>query len=418
MKIITEKQASKILQRNYIQDNLVQERVAEILKKVKLKKNKAIFEYTSLFDKTKLNSSNIQVSKKEIQQAYKLVSKKELNAIKFALKNISKFQKEILPKKWIKDFGNGVKLGQLVNPLDSVGCYVPAGSFPLPSSALMNIVPAKIAGVKEIIVCTPAKNNLLNPYLIVACDLAGATKIFKIGGAQAIAAMAFGTESIPKVNKITGPGNAYVTEAKKQVFGETGIDMLAGPTEVMIIARKGNPAFIAADLLAQAEHDFNAKAILLTDSINLAKEVRSEVKKQLKKLKTKKIALKALKNSAIIQVKSINNAFRIANAFAPEHLELIGLEKKYLSKVRNAGAVFFGEFSCESLGDYCSGINHILPTGCYAKVRAGLSVLDFVKTPSIQIVSKKGLNYLSNSAETLAGIEGLEAHKKAVEVRK
>ncbi len=417
MRLISEDQAFKFLRRACVGDVSVRDKVSEILERVRLEGDKALFEYSNLFDNSVLDSNTIRVSRAEIKRAYDLVSEGELNAIKFALKNIQRFQRELFPKNWIKSFGNGVRLGQLVRPLDSVGCYVPAGSFPLLSSALMSIVPAKIAGVREIIVCTPARNNFVSSYLIVACDLAGATKIFKVGGAQAIAGMAFGTESIPRVDKIVGPGNVFVTEAKKQVFGVCGVDMLAGPTEVMIIASRGNPKFIAADLLAQAEHDFNARAFFLTDSVKLAKQVQLQVRKQLKKLKTKEIVSKALEKSAIILVNSLSTAFKLVNDFAPEHLELIGLDRKYLGLVRNAGAVFFGGFSCESLGDYCSGVNHILPTGGYARVRGGLSVLDFVKFLSIQIVSRKGLNYLSSSAKILAGIEGLDAHKKAVEVR-
>ena len=420
MKIIyNESAANKYLQRNYAIDKSIQNSVTKILSKVKAKGDSALFEYTKQFDKTDLSKQALQVTKEEIKSAYKLLSQTDISAIKTALNNIKKFQKSVFCMEWTRQDVNGVTLGQLVRPLERVGVYVPAGRYPLPSSALMGITPAKVAGVKEIVVCIPPKPSGVDPYCIVAADLAGADKIFKVGGAQAIAAMAFGTKTIPKVDKIVGPGNVYVTEAKRQVFGVCGIDMLAGPSEVMVIAKSGNPKFIAADLLAQAEHDVNSKAILLATSKRLAKEVSAEVKKQLVELTNPETAREAIKkNSAIIVVNSLDKAFELANKFAPEHLELIDLGKSSLKKLVNAGAVFFGEYSCETLGDYCSGTNHILPTGGYAKVRGGLSVLDFVKTPSIQIVSKRGLLSLSKTAERLAEIEGLEAHKRAVEIRR
>ena len=281
----------------------------------------------------------------------------------------------------------------------------------------MTVVPAKVAGVKEVVICSPAKED--NYAMYAAADIAGADKIYRIGGAQAIAAMAYGTESVKKVDKIVGPGNIFVTAAKKLVYGDVGIDFLAGPSEVLILAEYGNPTFIAADMLAQAEHDRMASAVLVTTDEKLAKSVEKELNRQLKELNPKSFAVESLrKYGAIVIADDIDSAIEMANEFAPEHLEIIAKDKsKVIKKLNNFGALFIGEYSPEAAGDYVTGPNHVLPTGGVAKFRAGLSVMDFVKMPTVQELSKDGLKSLRGAIEKIASVEGLEAHKKSVEKR-
>lgn len=394
--------------------DLVLNLVLPIINDVKTKGDKALFDYTKKFDKVLLNNKTIKVTKEEIKKAYKKIDKKTISALRKAAKNIERYAKLQLPKEWSKEVERGITVGQIVRPLDRVGCYVPCGSFPLPSTVLMTAIPAKVAGVKKIVICTPPGRN--NESILVAADIVGVKEIYKVGGAQAIAAMAYGTESIAKVDKIVGPGNIYVTAAKKLVYGDVGIDFIAGPSEIMIVADKGNAGFIAADMLSQAEHDKLASAILVTTNKKLSLEVENQLKIQLKRLKTKKIAEESLdKYGAIIIAKSIDEAFRIVNDLAPEHLEI--MNDKWLSKVKNAGAIFLGEYSVEAAGDYCSGPNHVLPTKGFAKARAGLSVLDFVKMPTVQKLTKEGLKSIGDAIIKLADTEGLEAHKKSVEIR-
>jgi len=388
--------------------------VDKIIEDVKNNGDAAIRYYTKRFDKISLNS--FLVTKQEAKQAYKQVGKETIKALKFAKKNIEFFAKQQL--KQLKDFevrNNGVILGQRVIPIEKIGVYVPGGNYTLPSTALMCIVPAKLAGVKEIIACSPK----IKPETIVAADIAGADKIFKIGGAQAIAAMAYGTKQIPKADKIVGPGNVYVTAAKKAVYGVCGIDFLAGPSEVMIIADEtANPEFIAADLLAQAEHDINAKTCLVATSRKLAKKVNEQIKIQLPRLKTKIIAELSLKNMNTIIVKNLNEAINIANEKSPEHLELqIKNPKNIMRKLKNYGSLFIGENTAEVFGDYCSGTNHVLPTNGGARFTSGLSVRDFIKLQTYQKVELKGVKSLSNIAIQFSKIEGLEAHKKSVKIR-
>lgn len=388
--------------------------VKKIIKDVKKNGDKAVSKYTSLFDGVKLK--NFKVSKKEIRVAYKEIDKKTVTALEKAASNIKNFAKEQL--KQFKDFEyrkNGIILGQKIIPLDRVGVYVPGGRYPLPSTALMCIVPARVVGVKNIIVCSPK----IKPITIVAADLAGADAIYRVGGVQAIAAMAYGTKSIPKVDKIVGPGNIYVTAAKKEIFGDCGIDLLAGPSEVLIIADQfANPKFVAADLLAQAEHDIDAKITLVSNSPRLIKGAEKELKSQLSKIATKKIAKKSLKKRKTIKVKNIEEAIKIANKIAPEHLELqVKNPKKYLNQLKNYGSLFLGEYSGVVFGDYCSGTNHVLPTGETARYTGGLSVKDFVKILTYQQVSKKGAKNLAKIAEKLASVEGLNAHQRSAEIR-
>lgn len=388
--------------------------VKKILNDVRKYGDKAIKKYTGKYDKVKLKK--LEISNKEIQEVYKQVDRESIQAIKKAAENIEFFTKKQMS--CFKNFEtekNGVVLGQKIIPIERVGCYVPGGRYPLPSSALMSIIPAKVAGVKEITVCSPK----IKPITIVAADIAGADRIFNIGGVQAIGAMAYGTESVPKVDKIVGPGNKYVTAAKKEVYGVVGIDFIAGPSEALIIADEtADVEFIAADLLAQAEHDPNSKIGLITNSRKLAEKVNTQLKVQLSNLKTKNIAKLSLENGMIIIVKNLEESIKIANKKAPEHLEFQVKNPKWLiKKLRNYGSLFIGNYSAEVFGDYCSGTNHILPTNGAAKYTGGLSVKDFVKIVTYQKIEKKAIKNLVKITSKLAGLEGLDAHKKSAEIR-
>lgn len=388
-------------------------KIKKILKDIKTNGDNALIKYNTLFDNN--SSKKFELTKREIKEAYKKVDKETIKALKYAAKNIKFFAKAQMNQlnnfELETSFG---KIGQRVIPLQRVGCYVPGGNYPLPSTALMTVVPAKVAGVKEIIVCSPK----ISSVVIVAADIAKANRIFNIGGVQAIGAMAYGTKQVPKVDKIVGPGNKYVTEAKRQVFGEVGIDFIAGPSEVLIIADKNGKAdLIAADLLAQAEHDTNAKANFITTSKELANQVEKEIKKQLYLLETKNIAEQSIKKSKFLVVKNIKEAINLANDFAPEHLEIqIKNPKKIIPKLTNYGSLFVGQLSAESLGDYCLGPNHTLPTNKAARYTGGLSVKDFVKIVTVQRVLKIDKKIIKVS-EKLAEIEGLYAHKKSAEIR-
>ncbi len=396
--------------------------VDEIIEDVRLNGDEAVKKYALKFNEININGKdnlNFEVSKEEIKAAYSSLNSGELDFIKKAADNISEFAKAQLTQ--YKDFSMTIsdsEIGQKVIPINSVGCYVPGGRYPLPSSALMSVLTAKIAGVKEIIVCSPN----IDPVTIVAADYAGASKIFRIGGAQAIAAMAYGTKSIPKVDKIVGPGNKYVAYAKKKLYGVVGIDFIAGPSEVLVIADDtGNPKYIAADLLAQAEHDPNARCFLLTTSIELAEMVNEEIGIQLKGLTTKEVISQSLLLGLIIVSNEIDELIDISNKIAPEHLELQvkpEIENKLLVKLNNYGSLFIGEYSAEVFGDYCSGTNHVLPTGGASRYSAGLGVKDFLKLVTYQRISKKGAEKLIPIAENLAKMEGLDAHRNAAFVRR
>lgn len=388
--------------------------VKQIIEDVKKNGDKAVRKYTEIFDKVKLK--NFRVSKKETIEAYRKVDRKTIEIIKESAKNIEKFAKAQL--KQFKEFEytkNGITVGQKIIPIERVGVYVPGGRYPLPSTALMCIIPAKVAGVKEIIVSSPK----IRPITIVAADLAGADLIFNVGGVQAIAAMAYGTETIPKVDKIIGPGNIYITQAKKEVFGDVGIDLLAGPTEILIIADKfANPKFIAADLLAQAEHDVNSKIFFITDSQKILKAVEKELKIQIEELGTKRIIKEALENKKFILVRNLKKAMKLTNEIAPEHLSLqIKNPRRYLNQLRNYGSLFLGEYSAVVFGDYCSGPNHVLPTDKTSRFTGGLSVKDFIKIQTYQYITKKGAKKLAKIATKFASIENLDAHKKSAEMR-
>ncbi len=389
--------------------------VVEIIREIKINGDEAVKKYSKQFDGEDLEA--FLISDYEIKNAYSKVDEKTIKAIKKSIQNVKKFSKKQLNcLKSLKVKIDNNELGHKIIPIESVGCYIPGGNYPLLSSAVMTIIPAKIAGVKEVIACSPK----IRPETIVACDLAGADKIYKIGGAQAIAAMAYGTQSISKVNKIVGPGNKYVTAAKKYVFGEVGIDFLAGPSEVMIIADEtANPEFVSADMLAQCEHDADARAFLVCTGENFANLVKIFAQKQLENLSTKEIASKSFEKSFAVIVKSIEEAVDIANKKAPEHLELCFKDsRKFIEKFKNYGSLFIGNYSAEVYGDYCSGTNHVLPTNEVSKYSGGLSVFDFVKVQTYQMISKKGNLKISETASKLAEIEGLQAHKFASVVRK
>lgn len=387
----------------------------EIARDVRQNSDSAIRKYTQQFDGQDLDS--FLVTSKEIEDAHTKVAPKTVNAIKKAIKNVKKFsEKQLECLKPLKTKIDENELGHKIIPLDSVGCYIPGGNYPLLSSAIMTIVPAKVAGVKQVVACSPK----IRPETIVACDLAGAEKIFKIGGVQAIAGMAYGTETIPKVNKIVGPGNKYVTAAKKYVYGEVGIDFLAGPSEVMIIADEtANAEFVAADMLAQCEHDIDARAFLVTTSEKFAQKVEEFAQKQLTELETREIAVKSFEKSFAVVVKSLDEAIELANQKAPEHLEICYKNAKNdIDKFKNYGSLFVGNYSAEVYGDYCSGTNHVLPTNEVSKYSGGLSVFDFIKIQTYQIISQKGNKIISPCASQLSEKEGLKAHKLAAEIRK
>jgi len=389
--------------------------VKQILEDVRINGDDAIRKYTRKYDG--LSLENFEINGEEIKAAYKKVDTKTIAVLKEAAGNISFFAGEQF--KIFRDFEvriEGNSVGQRVVPLKRAGCYVPGGRYPLPSTVLMCVIPAKIAGVSEVIVCSPK----ITPVMLVAADIAGADRIFNIGGAQAIGAMAFGTGSVPKVDKIVGPGNKYVTAAKKEVYGRVGIDFLAGPSEVFIIADEtGDPRFIAADLLAQAEHDPDARSELVTTSKELALEVENQVKTQISVLKTKKVIELALKNGLIITADSLDECITLANLRAPEHLEIFVKDPELVvPKLNNYGSLFIGEFSAEVFGDYCTGTNHVLPTNGAACYTGGLSVKDFLKILTYQNIEKETSSRFVELASELAGLEGLEAHKKAAEARK
>jgi histidinol dehydrogenase len=390
--------------------------VSKIIEDVKNYGDKAVREYSLKFGDGEIE--NLELTEDEIDYALNEIPDEILKSINKAAENIKKFaQAQLNSIKEIEININGSKLGHKIIPLKKTGAYVPGGNYPLPSSALMSVIPAKISGVQEVIVCSPKIKNVT----VAACALAGADRIFRIGGVQAIAAMAYGTETIPAVNKITGPGNKYVTAAKKQVYGVCGIDFLAGPSEVLIIADEtANPKFIAADMLAQAEHDSDARAYVLTTSEKIAQETVQQIDKFLKILDTSEIASKAISESLIILVENINQAVEISNKKAPEHLEICyNQAEKDINKYTNYGSLFIGNFSAEVFGDYCSGTNHVLPTNGVSRYSGGLSVFDFIKILTWQNISQKtAQETLSGVASVFAEAEGLFAHKLSADLRK
>ena len=396
-------------------------RVNDIIQNVREKRDEAIFEYTLKFDGATINQDNIRVTEEEIKEAYKQVDPKLLDVIRKALVNIRDYHAKQKQDSWFDSDESGIILGQKVTPLKTVGVYVPGGKAVYPSSVLMNVIPAKVAGVSNIIMTTPCgKDGKVYPSTLVAAKEAGVDAIYKVGGAQAIAALAFGTESIPKVDKIVGPGNIYVALAKKAVFGYVSIDSIAGPSEIMVLADEtANPRFVAADLLTQAEHDEMASAILVTTSETLAERVSVEVDKFVETLSRKEIIRKSLDNYGYILVAdTMQDAIDTVNEIASEHLELVTKNPfETMTKIRNAGAIFIGEYSSEPLGDYFAGPNHVLPTNGTAKFFSPLGVDDFIKKSSIISYSREALEPVYKDIVQFAECEKLTAHANSIRVR-
>ena len=395
--------------------------VAAILADVKEKGDEAVFDYTKRFDGADINAGNIVVTKDEIDEAYSLVDEQLVEVIKKALVNIREYHAKQKQYSWFDSTPNGTILGQKVTPLNRVGVYVPGGKAAYPSSVLMNIIPAKVAGVSQIIMTTPpGKDGRVNPGTLVAANEAGVDVIYKVGGAQAIAAMAYGTESIRKVDKIVGPGNIYVALAKKAVYGHVSIDSIAGPSEILVIADEtANPRYVAADLLSQAEHDEMASAILITTSEELADKVSKEIDVFVAELSRSEIISKSLENYGYILIaKDIDEAVETANEIASEHLEIVTKDPfTVMTKIRNAGAIFLGEYSSEPLGDYFAGPNHVLPTNGTAKFFSPLGVDDFIKKSSIISYSREALEPIHEDIIKFANAERLTAHANSIKVR-
>ena len=383
--------------------------------------DEAVIKYTKLIDRTEFTPEEFVVTEAEYEAAYQEADPAVVDSLRKAAENVRRYHQEQKPNSWMTYRDKGSILGQSVIPLDRVGIYVPGGTAAYPSSVIMNAMPAVVAGVKEIIMMVPPKNGKINPYVLVAAKEAGVSKIFKIGGAQAIAAMAFGTETIPRVDKITGPGNIFVTLAKKAVYGHCDIDMLAGPSEILIVADKtADPAYTAADMLSQAEHDMLASSIVITDSSELAEKVAVEAEKQLKVLPREEITRASLdRNGMIIITEDIMQAVELANVSAPEHMEVLTEQPfQLLPYIRHAGAVFLGAYSPEPLGDYFAGPNHVLPTGGTARYYSVLNVETFMKRTSIISYTQEQLDAVSDDVIRLAEAEGLQAHANAVKLRK
>lgn len=396
-------------------------RVSTIIDDIKGRRDEAVFEYTKKFDGYDLNADNIIVTEDEIKAAYEEIDAGLVEIIRKALVNIRNYHAKQKRNSWFDATPDGTILGQKITPLARVGVYVPGGKAAYPSSVLMNVVPAKVAGVDEIIMCTPpGKDGKIYCGTLVAAKEAGVDVIYKVGGAQAIAAMAYGTESVPKVDKIVGPGNIYVALAKKAVYGQVGIDSIAGPSEIMVLAdESANPRFVAADLLSQAEHDELASAILVTTSRELAEKVSEETEGFLRELSRKQIIEKSLENYGyILLAKDMDEAVAVVNEIASEHLELVTKDPfQTMTKIRNAGAIFLGEYSSEPLGDYFAGPNHVLPTNGTAKFFSPLEVDDFIKKSSIISYSREALGAIHTDIEKFAQAEGLTAHANSIKVR-
>jgi len=410
IRIISSKEAGRLLQRRALRLSEAERVVRPIVEAVRRRGDRALIQYARRLDG--LKRPGVRVPPEELEHAARRLPATFRKAVRAAARNVRDYARRQLPRDAAWSAAPGLRLGQVVRPLEAVGCYIPAGRYPLPSTLLMTVVPARVAGVGRICVASPRPV----PEILGTAYLLGVRDVFEMGGAQAIAAFAFGTRSVPKVDRIVGPGNVYVTAAKKLLAGEVGIDFVAGPSEILIIAEDGNPAVLAADMLAQAEHDVEASAILLTTSQKLARAVAWQVEWQLSTLPTAGVARPAIdQNSAIVLVSSLEEALELANRFAPEHLTIP--DRALLKQVRNAGSVFIGPDSPEAAGDYASGPNHVLPTGGAARLRGGLSAADFVKVISTQELSAAALARLAPAVRTLARAEGLEAHARSVEVR-
>lgn len=411
---LTERLTTKLLDRRNSSDKAAQRVAARIIGDVRRRGDRALFGWSRRLDGLDLDAATLWIKPQELRAARRKVSTGFLRAVEHAARNIRRVAERQLPRPWSLPVEPGVRVSQRTEPIKTVGCYVPGGRYSLVSTLLMTVIPARVAGVGRVIVACPRPNTAL----LAVASVLGETEIARVGGAQAIAAMAYGTESFPCVRKIFGPGNRYVTAAKQLVSGDCAIDMLAGPTELLILAARGNARFVAADLLAQAEHDPEALAVFVTTSRRLAHAVRAEVARQLKRLPAGNPAAKVLARSgAILLAKSLKDAVRFANRLAPEHLSLPGSEPEALREIGAAGSIFVGPWSAQPLGDYATGSNHVLPTNGVAKVRGGLSTTDFVRCMSVQEVTRAGLRRLGPVARALAEAEGLSAHRRAIEVR-
>lgn len=410
----------KLQKRSQMELGDIYKSVEDIVGNVKANGDKALIEYCSRFDKVDLTVDTLRVSQAEIDEAYKKVDKELVEVIRRAKANIESFHAKQKENSWFSTEKDGVILGQLYRPLEVVGVYVPGGTAAYPSSVLMNIIPAKVAGVDKIVMVTPPKQGGINPVVLVAANEAGADEIYKLGGAQAVAALAFGTETVPKVDKIVGPGNAYVTMAKKTVYGYCDIDAIAGPSEITVVADEtADAAFVAADLLSQAEHDVLASSVLVTTSPALAEKVSSELERQMDGLERKDIMRRSIDDyGAIVIVEDMDAAVGVVNKIAPEHLELCVAEPfNLLSEVRNAGAIFLGHYTSEPLGDYFAGPNHVLPTSGTARFFSPLNLSDFMKKSSVISYTKKALEGVKDDVIKFAESEGLSAHANAIRVR-
>jgi len=411
----------KIVERNKSNGAGVDETVAAIVRAVREKGDRALFDFTRRFDGVKIDRRSVEVAKREVAAAWKEVPSRNLRTLRLAARRIAAFHRRQVEKSWGYRDPLGIYLGQRIAPLARVGVYVPGGKAAYPSTVLMNTIPAKVAGVTEVVMTTPAgRDGKVNPLILAAAKIAGVDRIFRVGGAQAIAALAYGTESIPKVDKIVGPGNIYVATAKRLVFGEVAIDSIAGPSEILLLAdNSADPEHIAADMLSQAEHDELAAALCVTPSAALAERIRAALERQMRDGKRQAITLKALENyGAIIVCRGLAEAVEIANAIAPEHIELILREpERWARQIKNAGALFVGPYSPPPLGDYMAGPNHVLPTGGTARFFSPLGAYDFVKRMSVIRAEKRGLRALAPEITRLARLEGLDDHARAVEAR-
>lgn len=409
----------ELVKRSQIDVDDVLVSVQSIINEVKTHGDSALIKFTEKFDSVKLNT--IKVSPEEIENSYQNLEPEIINSLKKASENIEKFHRSQLPTEWFQDVAPGIRAGQIIRPIESVGCYIPGGRAVYPSTILMTVIPAKIAGVERIVCCTPPQaDGKIGDAVLVAADLAGADEIYKVGGAQAIAALAYGTEEIKKVNKIVGPGNIFVTGAKKLVYGEVDIDFPAGPSEVLIIADEtANSEYIAFDILAQAEHDPNASCVLVTTSSNLAHEVQGLVLQNIKYMERSNIIKESLdKYGKIILTKSSEESLDFTNEYAAEHLIIMTKDpEEKLKSIKNAGSIFLGELTPVSAGDYGSGTNHVLPTAGCAKMYSGLSTESFLKKPTVQRLSREGLENLKDVVIPLAEYEGLFAHAESFKKR-
>jgi histidinol dehydrogenase len=387
---------------------------SKIIADVRRRGDAALFSWTKRFDRVSLNPRNVWVSRAELRQASRAVSREFLAAIDHAARNIRAVARRQKPQEWTVEVEPGVRAGQRVRAIDSIGCYLPGGRFSLFSTLLMTVIPAQEAGVRRIVVASPQPG----PALLAAAARLGVDSVARVGGAQAIAALAYGTRSLPRVDKICGPGNRFVTAAKRLVSADCAIDLLAGPTEAIVFANSGNARFMAADLIAQAEHDPDAISIFVTASARLARAVAAEIDRQLSELPATNLARRSLeRNGAVLLAGNIADAIRFVNSFAPEHLTLPAAASGLLDRIDSAGSIFLGDWSAQTFGDYASGTNHVLPTGGVARTRGGLSVTDFVKCISVQEVSRAGFRRLAPVATEFARAEGLAAHGRSIEVR-